>query len=111
MTIAQEIKHIQQDLLQGQKSPHLLAEYRVRLSGYYATLSELLAAILAEKPLLWNEMRPNYKSDTACDRALEATDKGIEEMRLKLRLKSLEKMMSSITTLINVANAEAKNQW
>lgn len=93
------------------ESPHVLAEKRVQMSGEYARASEELGVILTQKPALWNIIRTQTKSDTAADRQWEATGMGIEEMQLRLKLKSLEKQMSAVRTMLEVLAGEARNQY
>ena len=54
-------------------------------------------------------MRPEYKSDTSCDRAWEATKYGIQEMKWNIQRKKIEKMLSAWKSLLDVKTAEAYN--
>jgi hypothetical protein len=81
----------------------------MRLSAEYARCSEQLADILELKTKKWLEIRQDVKSDTSADRRWDATEEGIHEMRLKLKMKAMEKEMSSIKTFLDVLNAEARN--
>lgn len=92
-------------------NPHELAEKRVELSALYSRDSELLSEILALRPGIWMELRKDVKSDKAADRAYEASELGIQEMRLRNRMKASEKEMSAIRTMLEVLSGEAKNQW
>jgi len=92
-------------------NPHQLAEKRVQLSALYSNATEQLKDVLSEKPTVWQEIRKTVKSDTAAERAWEATELGIKEMRLRLSLKAMEKEMSSISTMLKVLDGEARNQW
>lgn len=107
------MKEIENNLRNGVyiNNPHKCAEDRARLAGEYSFLCSQLEEILSRKPSVWNTIRPNYKSDTACERAYEATEDGINEIGLRLRLKSIEKMMSSMSSLIKIAEGEARNQF
>lgn len=92
-------------------SPHDLAESRVEMAGEYSYLSERLSNILTEKPGLWNVLRENVKSDKAADRMWESSAGGIEEMKLRLKMKALEKKMSAAKTMLEVLEGEARNQY
>lgn len=91
--------------------PGELAQILVDLSAEYAFHSLKLEGILLQKPKKWNELRKDYKSDTATDRAWDATDDGLEELHYALTLKRIEKMMSACKTMINVRSDEARNMY
>ena len=84
---------------------HALAQ----LSGEYAFICGQLEEILSSKPAVWNELRKDVKSDTACERVWENTKKGIDETGLRLRLKAMDKMSSALKSLINLATGELRN--
>lgn len=92
-------------------TPNEVAEERVRLAGEYARDTELLTNILTQKAVLWMQLRENYNSDTATDRAWNATPLGLDEMKLKLRMKSSEKMMSALKSQLEVMEGEARNTY
>lgn len=90
-----------------------ISRVRMFLGGQYAYLNSLLTDILIKKPDLWNEIRHggSVKSDTATDRAWEATELGKEETMLKRKLKSIEIMMTSTNSRIMVLKGESHSQW
>lgn len=104
-----KVLYIREALQAGSIPPHLAAEYRAVLSGEYAYQCGLLEVILTRKPAIWNELRKNFKSDTACERAYQQTSDGQDEQVIKLRLKSYEKMMGALSSLIRIAEQEARN--
>jgi hypothetical protein len=93
------------------QAPGRLAELRVLLSAKYAAATNQYEAVLVQKPTIWNEMRGNFKSDTACERAWEATELGIAERHWKFQIKKIERMMSAIKTMIEVKTGEARNLY
>lgn len=103
------LEEIEQEFLVLQISPSRLAELRVILSGKYAFAMNKLEEILLVKPMEWNKLRPDYKSDTATDRAWEATDLGLAELHWKFQVKKIEKMLSASKSLLEVKTAEAYN--
>jgi len=111
MTLTDNLQLIENHLKKGQIPPSLLASYKAQLSGEYSFYSGLLEDILARKPAVWNSMRPHHKSDKATDREYEATADGINEVGLRLKMKRIEKMMSAISSLLRVAEGEARNQY
>ena len=107
------IKRIQDTLRIGQyaNNPHGCAEDRAILAGEYSFLCGMLENVLKTKAGNWTLLRNGLKSDTSADRVWEATKEGIDEMGLKLRMKGIEKMMTSLNTLIQVATNQAKNNY
>ena len=92
-----------------QYSPRDLAEQRITLSAEYARSSEELEEILAKKPEYWIILRENTKSDKQADREFERTPEGIKEMRLRMRMKRIEKQLSAARTMLSVYESEARN--
>lgn len=90
-------------------NPHLCAEYRSQLSGEYSYIVGQLEEIKAGKPLVWLEMRTHFKSDSATDKAYEATESGLEETRLRGQCKRVEKLISGLGSLIRIAEGESKH--
>lgn len=91
--------------------PHELAQRRVELSAEYGKYSEEMEGILTEKPKLWLMIRERVKSDKAADREWDGTEMGLQEMRLRLRMKAIEKKLSAASSMIKVFEGEARNQW
>lgn len=88
-------------------SPLELADYRMKLAGLYAWNNGQLSEILLRKPAKWNELRREQKSDTACERVFQATPDGLEEVRLRLQQKSIERLMSALKTRLDLVQGEA----
>lgn len=93
------------------QTPHELTEILMRLSADFGKKSDELGEILTLKASRWIELRKENKSDTATERAWQATDEGIKETKLKLDLKSLEKKMSAIKTHLKVLSDEAHSLY
>ena len=112
MSAEDNIKRIQDLLRLGHyaQNPQGAAEDRAILSGEFSWICGQLETILQRKPAIWNTMRKDVKSDTACEKAWEMTSDGLNENGLRLRLKSCEKMMVGLGTLIKLAQSEALNQ-
>ncbi len=102
---------IPQNLREGiySNDPHGASHALAVLSGEFSWKCAQLEEILAVKPAVWNQLRVDQKSDTATERVWESTESGIKEMRLKLQIKSIEKMMSSLRTLINLAEKQYRS--
>lgn len=81
----------------------------MRKSAEYASLSERLGDILEVKAKSWEALRAGCTSDKQADKKWDATPEGIQEMRLRLKLKALEREMGAISTHLRVLDAEARN--
>lgn len=90
-------------------SPHEAAELRMNLSGAYSRLCGEMEEILTRKSKTWLAMRAKHKSDKATDTAWGGTADGLQEELIRLRMKRVDKLMSSLSTFIKVAEGEAKN--
>ena len=106
-----EIKRIRDGLRAGHygNTPQGAAEDKAILSGEYAWIMARLEDMVPRKAPAWNKMRQDFKSDTATDRAYDATDDGMNEIILKLRAKGVEKMLNGLGSLINIATKQADN--
>ena len=91
-------------------TPHQLAERRLELSAEYARDSEILGELLSRRPALWQTIRETVKSDKAADRAYEATQDGIDLMKIQLKMKATEKKLSAARSMLDVLMGEARNQ-
>ena len=81
----------------------------MRMSADYARLSEQLGDILEVKAKAWEAIRLGCTSDKQADKKWDGSEHGIKEMRLRLKLKSLEKEMSAISSHLRVLDAEMRN--
>lgn len=106
-----KLEDIQKEMEQGQVPPARLAEIRTILSGKYARASTQMEEILMRKPAIWNQLRKDQKSDTATERVYQGTEDGMAEVKWKLTLRRIEKMMSACKTQLEVLEGEARNQW
>lgn len=103
------IERITEKLKNGEYTSHTAqdcADDLAKLSGEYSWVCSQLEQVLASKPVIWNSIRKNTKSDTSAERQWEASENGVNEMGLRLRMKSIEKMMSALKSIINVAQNE-----
>jgi hypothetical protein len=92
------------------KTPHEMAEERVKMAAVYSRYSEMLEHILETKPAKWSEIRTTCKSDKQADQLWDASGDGIQEMKLRMALKRFEKTMSANATMLRVMEQEARNQ-
>lgn len=78
-------------------------------SVHFSRLSDELGVILESKPDKWLNIRLDVKSDTSAEKSWQRTDDGKREMVLRLKLKAIEKSMSSIRTRLRILSDEARN--
>lgn len=90
-------------------TPGRLSEICLDLTAYTATLIEKLGDLQTNKASKWLEIRATVKSDTLADRTWDATEDGLAEMRLKMELKYVERLISSIKVRLRSKENEARN--
>ena len=90
-------------------SPGVVQTMRDYVVADYAQSAELLADILGLKPEAWIGFRKLTKSSAEADRQWEATEAGGKEIRLRLHLKALEKLSSTLKSRLEVMSNEARN--
>lgn len=108
MTPIQEAENI---LKQGIVPPHIAADMRVKLAGEYSFNCGIIEDITTRKPAAWNLLREKTSSDKQADKLWDATEDGINEAVLRIRIKRLEKMMSAFSTIIKLAEGQSRNQY
>lgn len=106
-----KISDIENEIIVGQVNPNRLAELRAILSGIYSSTSGELEQILEIKATKWLDMRKAMKSDASTDKLWDSLPEGISEMKLRMRLKRIEKMIGGIKSLLEVAMGNARNQF
>lgn len=94
-----------------EKTPRQYAKELMVLSDEYSKLSALYADCIKDQAKFFHENRDKHKSDNATQKAFELTERGIVMTVAKLKLKSKEKEMSSIKTMLRLLETEAKNQF
>lgn len=109
MTLAEAIEKSTQEGV----SPRELSEVKAWLAGRYAYLGGELTRILTGKPEKWTKIRfgGEIKSDTAAERAWDATDEGKREITIRIEQKSIEKLLSAINSRLEVIRGESFNHF
>lgn len=102
------LEHIEKEMAM-QPVPGHLADYRVYLAALYSLRAAEMQRILGVKPTAWLAFRREAQSATEADRLWEATEHGLEEMRLKWTLRRIDKLSSAIGSKLRVMEAEARN--
>lgn len=101
MNFETKLNEIQDAILNAGDDYENLAEHRTTLSAIYSYYTEQLKHILKTKALGWRALREKHKSNVDAEAEWDSTEQGIKEMELRLDLKRVEKMMSSLKTLID----------
>ena len=99
--------------LKGNPSPSELSNIKIYLAADYAFLAGQLGEILKVKPEAWVKLRDleTCSSDKQADRAWDRTAQGLEETSLRLKMKSIEKILSAISSRIQVASEELHGNY
>jgi hypothetical protein len=92
------------------QSPREIAEDRLTLSKSYGRLSEMQAYLEMQQNIWWRGHRENYKSDASAEPAWGLTWEGEMHTQIKYKLKALDKMISSLKTMLEVAQSELRHQ-
>ena len=92
-------------------TPGELSDIRLKLSAEYSWIASRLEDIEKVEPKEWLNIRESVKSDKIADYKWKSTAQGQEQTVYKSQLKSIEKMMSSIKTRLEVMSQEARNQY
>lgn len=107
MTLQNAVKLVREN----KNNPGELVNIRLELSAEYGFLSEKLGEILIAKASSWKSLREQSKSATEAEKLWESSDFGRDEIRLRLQLKSFEKLMSAIRTKLEMSRHELFNQY
>lgn len=91
------------------KTPRELAEELLQLTHEYSLLSEKFAEYLTLEANYFHEHRHEHKSDTSVLKAWNRTEDGISQAVCKMKIKSHEKKMSAIRTVMRLQDTEARN--
>lgn len=94
-----------------QKTPRDLAEKREEYVNEYASLSDELSEILTDKAIRWSVFRSQSTSDKQASKKWDATNAGIREMQIHLKMKALDKQIASIASMIRVLEGESRNSY
>lgn len=84
---------------------------RVKLSEEYARLSDEMATLEQNEAVYFHTRREELKTDKAVQRDWNATEEGLRLIYLKRHVKGVEKEISALNSLIQVANNQARNLY
>lgn len=92
-------------------APGRLSELAVELSSWYATLSDEYGSIEIFYADRWLDLRKGEKSDKMADRKWAATEEGKRMTTLRLQLKYIEKVVSTIKLRLKTKISEGYNAF
>lgn len=90
-------------------APADVSRYRQYLAGEFFFLSEQIIAVEKQYPKEWEKIRKTVSSDRRADMLFEQSDIGVDYATLKLRMKSVEKMLSALKSILEVYIKEGQN--
>ena len=93
------------------ETPRDISTERLLIADQYGKLGERKVELLYKRATHYKENREDHKSDASMERAWELTNEGLELMVIKEKMKSKLTKMSALKTALEVANAEAYNQY
>jgi len=91
------------------KTPNEYIDELERTTHQFSQLSEMWADLITYQAQYFGEHRYEHKSDNACQKAFDRSEKGIEMQVCKAKLKSKEKQMSTIKTALRLLDTQARN--
>ena len=83
----------------------------MRLTGFYSTLVSVFNKANEINTQEWMKLRPEFQSDTRTSKAIEVSELGLLEKKLKNELRAIEKMISALKQRIEIAQGEARNNY
>ena len=90
-------------------TPHEYIDQLENITHQFSKLSEAWADLITYQAQYFGEHRHEHKSDNACQKAFDRSEKGIEMQVVRAKLKSKEKSMSTIKTALRLLDLEARN--
>lgn len=106
------LKTIRERMITDSSNYSLMAEYRVQLSSLYSTMAEKSKDYVIKKAAFQNGFRDALMarkekvSVSLLDREWEMSADGVQMELLKISMGAIENMMSSLNTLIRIANTD-----
>ena len=92
-------------------SPGDLSEIGVKLSAYSSLLAEEFENLIVFQADAWLELRKGVTSDKMADKLWDATNEGKRSNVLRIQLKYIEKVISSINRRLRVKEGESYNRY
>ena len=94
----------------GNMMPHRAADLLVILAGKYSRAADNYIVAKATFAKEFTKRRADFKSDTACERALEYEEIGLTMHHWKYQTKKAEMLISSLRGYVYQKTSEAHNE-
>ena len=94
----------------GNMMPSRAAELLIILAGKYSRAADNYVVANANFAKEFSKLRPDFKSDTATERAIEFQEIGLTRHHWKYQMKKAEMLITSLKGYVYQKTAEAKNE-
>lgn len=94
----------------GDMMPDRASDLLVILAGKYSRASDNYIVAKATFAKAFTERRGDFKSDTACERALEYEEVGLQMHHWKYQTKKAEMLITALKGYVYQKTAEARNE-
>ena len=105
-----ELDAIADEAEKGNMMPHRAADLLVILAGKYSRAADNYIVSKATFAKEFTKRRGDFKSDTACERALEYEEIGLTMHHWKYQTKKAEMLISSLRGYVYQKTSEAHNE-
>lgn len=105
------MKELLAQLKEFKDNPGKLSEYHLLITHHFATKSQELEDLIDESVVSKRELLMEQNSVAKADRLYELSEIGVRERKLKVHLKSLSKILSSVRGRLTLLSEESKNQY
>ena len=105
------MKELLKQLKEYKDNPGKLSEYHLLITHHYFTKSQELEDLIEESVFSKRELLMEQKSVAKADRLYDLSELGVKERKLKIHLKSLGKLLSSVRGRMATLSEESRNQY
>lgn len=94
----------------GEMMPERAADLLVILAGKYSKAADNYIVTNAEFAREFTKRRGDFKSDTACERAIEFEEVGLKRHMWKYQMRKAEMLITSLKGYVYQKTSEARNE-
>ncbi len=105
------MKELLEQLKEHKDNPGKLSEYHLLITHHFATKSQELENLIEESVVSKRALLMEHKSVAKADRLFELSEIGVRERKLKVHLKSLSKILSSVRGRMATLSEESRNMY